>query len=194
MWLHAACQTLGLIDLQALRALQARRERNLAETARHQGGFAVVPKLTEQSNEDRGRTGRTGEETGQGPWTWTVMDPVEKNGPRPAGRQGQLAGAAAAAGQDRPWEAGKVLTGRLEPDWALTWIWLQGKESNWWPLVGRTWGSLLAVSTSHRLPHPCYLGALVLYSTMARAVWHGSHVSAPGRKEALSWPHPALQR
>lgn len=42
-----------------LHAVHARRKRNLAETARHQGGFAVVPKLTEQSNEDRGEPGAT---------------------------------------------------------------------------------------------------------------------------------------
>lgn len=160
-----------------------------------------MPKLTEQSNEDRGRTGEeTGEETGQ------AHGPYGPHRPGPARRQGQLAGAAAAAGQDRPWEAGKVLTG----NWNLTGHWLDlnckgwacwaidEKESrHWWPLVAARGGCLL-VSTSHRLPFPFRpfnygKSGVAWLACLGRRQKRGSNMAPPSLAEVTivwiqSWP------
>lgn len=82
-----------------------------------------------RTGDGRGRRrGRRRAQTGQGlggPWT------------KPAGRQGQVAGAAAAAGEDRPWEplgAGKVLTGNWNlagPDQSSKRCWLLVDLAAW---------------------------------------------------------------
>lgn len=193
MWLHSNLLNwleLGLRFDCCSYALHARRERNLAETARHQGGFAVVPKLTEQSNEDQGgkERGRRGRGRRQGRSMEGVHRP--SNACRQAGAnwQGQLPRQVKIAHCCRG-KAGKV----MNP--------VRNFGKHWWLLVAARGGRFapaglfLVVSVSVCLgcpnpPPPALSGRSTRHQDdKAGAVWHqkkrerGSNMAPPSLAE-----------